>query len=225
MDKQERYRDLVLDRKACDLCSGSLRNASRIDDGRFDGDEIGAYTRWQGNLNAELMIVGQDFASVEVFQDCRGWPGHDVTTNGVLRQFVAHAGINIRLPVYDQPDDRLFCTNAVLCMKEGRMRGPVPAACVRRCGRLFLRPTIELVAPKLVVTLGRAATQAVSEAFDLNPPARLPASPGAILPSRLFNSTWLMPVFHPTASRSREDQRADWQQIGRVLAELTPVAA
>lgn len=221
MDKEERYRQLIAGRKSCDLCSGCLDNASKIAGGDFDCDEIGPYTQWQRNLYADLMVVGQDFADVEGFIANEGWPGNDVQTNKVLTSLVAEAGIKISLPVYGQSEYRLFFTNAVLCMKrDGGMRGRVPGQCVRQCGRHFLRPTIELVEPKLVVTLGRAATCAVNSVFDPSPPGRLPTGGGgggALHPTRLFASTWLVPVFHPMASRSREAQREDWRQIGRIL--------
>jgi hypothetical protein len=56
MDKAKQYLELVGRRKICDGCP-CLHNASRMDGGCLDSDEIGPYSRWQGNLYADLMVV------------------------------------------------------------------------------------------------------------------------------------------------------------------------
>ena len=168
MNKAERYRVLVDQRKRCAGCP-TLTNASAIDGGSHDGDAIGAYSRWQGNLDAELMVVGQDFADVDGFRKHRGWAGERVQTNLTLVNLIAHAGVTIAPPRYGVSDDRLFFTNAVLCMKSGGMQAAIPASCFRQCGSLFLRPLVELVSPRVVVTLGERAMRAVCGAFEVQP--------------------------------------------------------
>ena len=219
MEKDQRYRALVVKRKTCNCCAPRLTNASTIQGGSFDCDEIGAYSRWQANLDAELMVVGQDFADDDGFCGNRGRPGKAVKTNRSLIRLIAEAGIAIEMP-QDASSGGLFFTNAVLCMKKGGMRAPIPASCFRECGTRFLRPTIELVAPKLVVALGARATAAINRTFHLLPPAVLPDADAVAQPRRLNASTWFMAVYHPAASRPHDAQRADWREVGRVLASL-----
>jgi uracil-DNA glycosylase len=109
-------------------------------------------------------------------------------------------------------------------MKRGGMRAPVSGACATECGRRFLRPTIELVAPRVVVSLGARAMWAVCRAFDLEPPARLEAA--AAIPIPLTSSVVLMPLYHPAASRSRQAQQRDWNRVRSVLdgAGIVPKA-
>jgi uracil-DNA glycosylase len=150
-----------------------------------------------------------------------------VATNLILVDLIAEAGITIKPPDGRTADDRLFFTNAVLCMKkEGGMRGSIPASCFRECGRAFLRPTIEIVSPAVVVTLGSGATNAVNRAFKLSPPAKLPAAGEVAQSTRVNAMTWLMPLYHPRASRLRDAQRADWCEVGKLLALLkAPMAS
>ena len=54
-----------------------------------------------------------------------------------------------------------FFTNAILCLKQGGMQAAVDPVWFANCGKLFLRPTIELIAPNAVVTLGERAYRAV----------------------------------------------------------------
>src|SRR5438270_10011830 len=110
MDREDRYRELVAQRKTCDLCSHNLANPSRIEGGRFDCDELGAFSRWQGNLSAELMVIGQDFADEERFCAVEGWPDERAATNLFLVELLAEAGVTIRPPRKGTSDDRVFFT-------------------------------------------------------------------------------------------------------------------
>lgn len=60
MTKREKYQLLVKKRKGCHLCN-SITNPAKVENGTYDSDEIGAWSLWQGNLDAELLIVGQDW--------------------------------------------------------------------------------------------------------------------------------------------------------------------
>jgi DNA polymerase len=220
MDKIGRYVELVAQRKTC-ACCPCLTNASTIDDGRLDSDEIGPYSRWQGNLNAGLMVIAQDFADVDGFRQHRGWAGERVQTNLALVELIAEAGVKIQPPRFGVADDQLFFTNAVLCMKDGGMQARVPDSCCVECGKRFLRPTIELVSPKVVVTLGSKAAGAVCRAYELEPPRKL--TEVIALPVRLSAKTILMPLLHPSRTvlntvRSLDEQRGDWREVGRLLA-------
>jgi DNA polymerase len=192
-----------------------LTNASMIDGGCMDSERIGPFSRWQGNLDATLMVVAQDFADVGGFRRHHGWPGERVRTNMKLTALMTRAGIPINPPRFGTADDRLFFTNAVLCMKRGGMRAPVPECCAAECGRRFLRPTIEIVAPRVVVTLGGRAMKAVCRAFDVAHPSSLCAAVAVPIP--LTSSTVLMPLYHPAASRPGQAQQLDWDRVRTTL--------
>src|SRR4051794_31658052 len=104
LSKEEAYARLVAQRKACLACPG-LTNPSAFGDA-LDSDRIGPYTRWQGNLDAELVVVGQDFADVDTFRDIGGWPGEKVRTNLDLVELLKEAGIQIAPPQRGRSDDR-----------------------------------------------------------------------------------------------------------------------
>jgi DNA polymerase len=222
--KQLAYARLVAERQGCAACP-ELANPSGIAGGTLDSDRIGPYSRWQGNLDAEVLVVAQDFADVTTFQAVSGWPGPNVKTNTALVALAAAAGIAIAPPKPDCPDDRLFFTNAVLCLKQGNMQASIPRRCFRECGKRFLRPTIALVAPRAVVTLGLAALDATLASFDL--PAFRGSLVSLIEAGRSFplsKGSVLFPMCHPSptvlnAVRSLDQQRADWARLGRWLTE------
>ena len=57
----------VAERKACRLCAPALTNPAAVEAGRYDSDEVGPWSRWQGHLGARLMVVGQDWGDTRYF--------------------------------------------------------------------------------------------------------------------------------------------------------------
>jgi|SRR6516225_1079702 DNA polymerase len=71
--KQLRYRKLVQQRKACRACvSLSLTNPSVCQGGIYDTEQIGPWSQRQGNLNARLMVIGQDWGDSTYFGEHEG---------------------------------------------------------------------------------------------------------------------------------------------------------
>jgi hypothetical protein len=68
------YGALIAERMACTACEGCLANPSRIDGGIHDSDRLGPYSRWQGNLDAPVVVVGQDFADSRAYGCTAGGP-------------------------------------------------------------------------------------------------------------------------------------------------------
>src|SRR5437762_6588053 len=90
-NKKARYDALVKARKACSACSG-LENPSVCHRGNFDCDEIGAWSKWQGNLNAELMVIGQDWGDVAWFVRERGGSSSTSPTDRTLVRLLGSIG-------------------------------------------------------------------------------------------------------------------------------------
>lgn len=220
------YAELVAERKNCFDCP-KLTNPSQYP--HLDSNHIGPYSRWQGNLNAQLLVVGKDSSDIDTYLNFGGdWPGAGVDTNIRLVELMNATGFQISLPQRDATDDRYFFTNAVLCLKpknprkKRSMRGEVDAAYFRNCGNRFLRPTIELIQPRAVVTLGEDALNATLSAFQLSRvgsfTAILDRGDAFDLPcaSRLF------PMCHPNSTvrnthRPLETQLRDWHRVAEWL--------
>ena len=161
MDKSTRYLEMVEERKNCARCNGLVNPAACKCE--FDSDEIGAWTLWQGNLNAETMVVGQDWGDTAYYLKHRGREGKNNPTNLALGELLNIIGVTVGQPD-DTKSDRgvAFFTNAVLCLKTGGLQGSVEADWFRNCGERFLKPTIDCVRPKILVTLGEKAYRAVA---------------------------------------------------------------
>jgi len=213
------YADLVARRKACRACA-ELTNPATVDNGAFDSDHVGPWSRWQGNLSASLMVVGQDWGDTRYFRRFRGLDDDKNPTNRTLMQLLQGIGIVIGPPSSAGSNDLVFFTNAVLCLKEGGLQGPVRAAWFQNCAP-FLRRQVEIIAPRVVATLGEQALRAVRHAFQL-PPRSLASSVADSEGEILGGNTRLLAVYHCgvrvlNSHRALDAQIQDWARIGNAL--------
>ncbi len=166
-DEQEPYMILAKSRKACRLCNG-LINPSMYSGGVFDTAHIGPWSQWQGNLDARLLIVGQDWGDTSYFEKYKGRDIDNNPSNKTLRELLASIGIEIDPPsAAEHSHESVFLTNAILCLKDGGLGAPVKSSWFNNCGRHFLRPTIDIVSPKVVVSLGKHAFESIRQLYDL----------------------------------------------------------
>src|SRR5262245_10834583 len=164
--KREQYAALVSARKRCRLCVG-LRNPADAELAAFDSDEIGPWSRLHGDLDADLMIIGQDWGGVRYYAVNQGLDDLRNPTMRTLERLLRGIGLDISLAEYGAGARGVFLTNAVLCLKKGGLQAPVEWQWFENCGSHFLRRQIEIVAPRVAVALGQKAYEAVLGAFGL----------------------------------------------------------
>jgi uracil DNA glycosylase superfamily protein len=228
IDKQLRYLELVESRRACRLCESlGLTNPSVCEGGVHDTTRhIGPWTQWQGDLNADLMVVWQDWSGEKYFVKHKGREEDTNATNKNLLWLLQSIGYRIPLPNAPKIEDgsRLYFTNAVLCSKPGSLVGSVPNDGVGNCARRFLCNQIELVRPKIVVTLGYEAYRAVCFSYGYLPARRMTEALGSRL--NVGYSSVLVPVFHcghyGSSTRSLERQKKDWERVLCALEQWKP---
>lgn len=195
--KQKQYIKLVEDRKACRLCMGcGLTNPSEIDKGKFDSNQIGPWTRWNGDLNAQIFIVGQEWGSKATFISQKGLDKANADTNQMLVYLLASVGIDVNHAPNSRTNSGVFQTNAALCLKEGKDSSPVKGQWFKNCSKAFLRRQIDLVQPQVVVALGKQAYQGVCNAYGMYPVSKFTEVIGVVLPIKGADGIQLIPVSH-----------------------------
>ena len=163
-----------------------------------------------GNLNAELLFIGE--APGRLGADETEVPFHGDTSGRNFEDLLSFAGIS---------RNDVFVTNAVLCNpkdKEGNNSTPTLAEAAN-C-HPFLRRQIDLVNPKIIVTLGNTALRALagieSHGFTLSQHVR------SI--QRWFGRS-LIPLYHPgqraMIHRSFANQRSDYQFVAEQWRRLS----
>lgn len=158
MNRLARYADLVARRKAHTFPDGLL-NPSQIEGGRHDSDQLGPWSRWQGSLHAEAVVVGQDWGDLPYFLRNGGLDSDHEQTCSNLRTLVTSACWEIGRPSSPVPQP-LFFSNAVLGIRSGKGKsGAVPATWVDD-SLPFLIELLDIIRPRAVVSLGNAALRA-----------------------------------------------------------------
>lgn len=154
----------------------------------------------------------------DYFIDQEGTEDDDNITNVNLKILLASIGYEVALPGEAPRPASLFFTNAVLCLKPGRLTGGVNPQCFQNCGVEFLKPQIEIVQPKVLVTLGLMPYKAVMRAYRRT---HKNSMRDAVQTTEPLGSTTLIPVYHcgyyGTLSRTIEEQKMDWRRAGSVL--------
>jgi DNA polymerase len=228
MTKEELYKALVEKRKACKICEG-LTNPSVVDGGKYDSNQIGPWSLWQGNLDAKLLIVGQDWSDVDYL---RKWEGRDESrsnpTDCNLQHLLEILGVKIKNPRETQTE-LIFMTNLILCLKEGERQSPVKKKQVglqasvkdewiKQCSSNFTKQLIDIIKPKVIIVLGEKPSKAILDAYQVRYPKTSLAEMVNKSPYKLTETTVLFPVYHCGAgginrNRSMKEQENDWRKI------------
>lgn len=215
------YHALVMSRKACRVCvarsPGRLRSCAEFD---YDPDVVSLWEQWLGHQRPKLLVVGQDFGNVEYFVRNRGRDDPRNKTNENLWRLLAEAGIRAKHPREFDADTPVFLTNAVLCLKEGPMNGPVRLSWVDACTERHLLPLLRWLTPPVVVGMGSCGWRAVRQVFALQQAPR-PISMAGGSRWTATDGTQVFAVGHCSPlgliNRPWPQQILDWRRIGAAV--------
>jgi len=151
----------------------------------------------EGNPDAELMFIGEG-------------PGREEDIQG--RPFVGEAGRLLTRLINRMGFDReeVFIANVVKCRPPGNRdpREDEIEACLP-----YLKKQIEIIAPRVIMSLGRISTQTLLQ--TKTPISRLRGK------FARFADVDLMPTFHPAyLLRNPKDKMLVWSDAQKVLARL-----
>lgn len=155
-----------------------------------------------GNPSADLMFVGEGPGREE---DLQGEPF--VGRSGKLLDLLMHQEMGIGR-------DQCYIANCVLCRPPAN-RDPLPGE-IEAC-RPYLEQQLDLVAPKVVVTLGNFATRSLLDTREGIRRLR-----GRVYP---FRGVHLVPTYHPAAALRGggevvAEMRADFVRAKALLRDL-----
>ena len=150
-----------------------------------------------GNPNADLMFIGEA-------------PGRDEDVQG--EPFVGRAGqlLTDIIKAMKLTRDQVYIANVIKC-RPPENRNPEPDE-LDAC-RPYIRRQVELIQPRVIVTLGKFGLQSLTEkSFSIS------AVRGQWLE---YNGIRLMPTYHPAyLLRTPAAKKDVWNDMKKVLAEL-----
>jgi uracil-DNA glycosylase len=210
--KDQLYLELVNQRKSFRFNDKEIFNPSEIENGIFDYNHLNPWAEWHGDLNAEILLIGQDFGDKEYFIKNKGRDDINNKTNKRLIELFSEAGINIGTIEKPNKNVKLYFTNAVLGMKLGGMAAKIKKAWYRETAELFIKPLINIIQPKIIISMGSAAYETLAKIYNL------PKNPLKETikenPYRLPNDILLFAFYHCSdlgiANKKIELQKEDW---------------
>ena len=178
-------------------------------------DRAAVLSKLNGNVDARVMFVGE--APGRKGADRTRVPFSGDQSGKNFDRFLASVGLTRA---------EIFVTSAALCNPRsttGANRRPTSTE-LRNCSK-FLQRTIELIDPRVIVTLGGVALEALKaievHSFTLRDDAAK---------LRQWNGRTLIPLYHPSpqvliTSRDERAQRRDYKVVARILNKQTRLDA
>ena len=194
--KQDSFKKLVKDAASCTLCPAMCGRSAVL-------------SELNGSPDARIMFIGE--APGRKGADRTRVPFSGDQSGANLDRFLSSINLTRK---------EIFITSAALCnprSESGANRKPTQKE-LANCSK-FLQRTIELVDPRVIVTLGSVALEALKriQYHELS----LKAAAAQI---HSWNDRVLVPIYHPSpqvlASHRREaEQLADYQVVKKVTSE------
>ena len=191
--RQARFRALVNAVQHCTLCPRMSGRAKVLSES-------------SGNIQSKVLFIGE--APGRLGADRTGVPFRGDKSGENFEMFLSNIG-------WTRAD--IFITNAVLCNPRGDGGNNEPPSDeeIANCSA-FLRMTIELIDPDVVVTLGTVALRAIARIHPHSYGLRQTVS--NLVP---WSGRWLMPMYHPSqraaVHRSVASQRADYFHLFKLV--------
>lgn len=215
-DKKAAYAALIEKRRSHTFQAG----LSNPRDTAFDGYFLEPWAQWQGNLDADIVVVGQEFCDLTTFNNVRGTVErkpdvYEYPANRNLVEYFKLLDIEVAHPLDPNKVDHVFFTNAVMGLKDGSMSSNFKDSWLKESRELFLKPLLDIIQPKVVIAIGTKATSTLGKIYSF--PVGSHADMVAASPIRMVAGPMVFPVYHTgglgLANRRKEFQIDDWKRI------------
>jgi uracil-DNA glycosylase len=213
--KKIKYENLVAERQIFEYDTEEIVNPYSLELG--NDNNLNAWANWHSNLDADIIIIGQDFGSIEYYKKNNGLDESDNETNLNLRNLCLN--LNIDLGTVENPNKAsIYLTNAVLGAKSGSMSTAIKTKWYD-CTKHLTKKLIEIISPKYIITLGAIPLDLMKRIYKLD--IENLAKTIENNPITLENGIKLFAVYHCSnlgfANRKKELQIHDWKKINKII--------
>ena len=234
MSKQDEFRRLAEDVANCHICERLVTLPHLQSSERLENDYHGLNTEhpyvnrwnlWHGNLDADIMVIGQDYGTKEdgnVFDACNFATTTNPTDARLKELFMGALRIDL-----DTNETPLFFTNMANCYRKKRTSGGMHSGWLPICANKHMERLIRIIRPKIIIVLGRSAFEALYCMEGLLIKCIDPIESGKESYVEMIQHRYqieldnekieVFPVFHPGANsqmnRTFDQQLDDWKRI------------
>lgn len=222
MDKTSQYEKLVIKRKSFTFLDKELTNPSKT---IFDINEIEPWAQWQNNLDAKILLIGQEYCDLDTYNNVQAkverFPNkYEYPANKNLNEYFKILEYDIGHPLVPNKNNPIFFTNAVMGLKTPPMSANFKISWLKESRNEFLIPLINIIKPQIIITVGSMAIKTIGAIynFKVNSLAQMVANSPICLPEK---NIMIFPVFHTgglgLSNRKKELQIEDWKNIKKHL--------
>lgn len=227
--KKDEFRRLAEDVANCHICEKMMtlphiQNSECLlnDTHGLDTDRpyVNRWNLWQGDLDADIMVIGQDYGTKE--EDDELIVQTSDPTSKRLVELLTEAFEWDSL--FQKP---LFFTNMANCYRKHNTSGGMHPGWLPICANKFMSRLIRIIQPKIIIVLGRVAFEALHCMEDLPVICLDHAEKGKDSYAEMITHRYeidlddskiaVFPVYHPGSNsrmnRSKVQQRKDWNLI------------
>jgi restriction system protein len=203
-----------------------LRQSTRLDgyaslgdfhDGIFECDHVSPWTKSGCNVDAKIMVVGQDWSSGEVLG--KNPPDSESAELGFSPKFPTNRNLDILLDRYfGLKRAECYLTNLFPFIKPGNASAAIPLKNLVACAQQFTLPEIQIVSPQLVICLGLRSFLALMRAVGHK---GSPKMDQAVNSPFKYVDSMIYCIPHTGAlgmnNRGRDQVDRDWQKIASLM--------
>lgn len=226
--KEQEFNLLIKELSVCKKCTNmkcynkSLINIYRNYDFCMNIPSI--WTDWFNRLDSNIMIIGQDWGPYSdmkklhklLNRDKTNWKelieSEKSTTKKMLGSFISSSSNN------KYSLDNIYITNAIMCARQGdiyRGNNIDLKSSTLNCSEYLLKQ-IEIVKPKVILTLGYYPLMSLSKIFKFSIEKTLKETISK-LPEILINNFIIIPLYHPVAQVKKEEQLKQYRRIWKYV--------
>ena len=219
---------LITELAKCNMCL-NLKDKSLINFYEYDiaKNIPSIWTDWYNRLDSELFIIGQDWgpyqdmvALYERFKN--GEDFHDLIDSEkslTKKKLFNYLSISSKLENFEYNSDNIYITNAIMCARTGntyRGNNINLDYSTKSCSK-FLEKQIDIVKPKVIITLGYYPLKSLAMIFDFRIEDNLSKTIEKYDVIKVKDYV-IIPLYHPTAQINNEIQieryRKIWKELG-----------
>lgn len=192
------------------------------------------WTDWSRRENSNIMIIGQDwgpfrdmeklYQAYKVEETSENWcaliESEKSLTKKMLTKYLEESASKEQYPLEKNFLDSLYITNAIMCARKGtEYRGDLIdlKTSTQNCSE-YLKKQIELIKPKIIVTLGYYPLYSMSINYSFSIEKTLVETIQKN-PEINMEEFTIIPLYHPTAQIIKEKQLEQYQRIWRKMKE------
>ena len=226
--KKEQFNNLISILSKCEKCTNSkCKEKSLINyfkENNFCKNIPSIWTDWFNRLDSKIMIIGQDWGPYNDMKKFNSllnknkdnWKEIIELEKSSTKKMLNYYIINSSNNKYSLDD--IFITNAIMCARQGnnyRGNNIDLNKSTMNCSE-FLQKQIEIVKPKVILTLGYYPLKSLSKIFDFKIDSTLKNTIEKYPEIKLDNYI-IIPLYHPVAQIKKIEQLNQYKRIWKYI--------